>query len=75
MGLWVVQLSVCHTEEILQGTVGAVESYMEGSHLHARFMVFSKYVAGLYGYLVRPNKNALGVSALRDLLIKGGFQV
>jgi len=41
MGLWVVQLSVCHTEEILQGTVGAVESYMEGSHLHARFMVGS----------------------------------
>ena len=41
MGLWVVQLSVCHTEEILQGTVGAVESYMEGSHLHAWFMVGS----------------------------------
>lgn len=42
MGLWVVQLSVCHTEEILQGTVGAVESYMEGSHLHAWFMVGSQ---------------------------------
>lgn len=41
-GLWVVQLSVCHTEEILQGTAGVVESHMEGSHLHAWFMVGSQ---------------------------------